>query len=70
LSAAGVVSWEGAPVGPAHAGEAVTRPRVDPLQSDLLDSAQRERLRRRLALWAEHYIARRLKPLTAAGGAP
>ena len=70
LSAAGVVSWEGAPVGRLTAGEAVTRPRVDPLQSDLLDSAQRERLRRRLALWAEHYIARRLKPLTAAAAAP
>ncbi|HEY8017294.1 MAG TPA: disulfide oxidoreductase, partial [Dongiaceae bacterium] len=70
LSAAGVVSWEGAPVGRLTAGEAVTRPRVDPLQSDLLDSAQRERLRRRLALWAEHFIARRLKPLTAAAAAP
>ena len=70
LSAAGVVSWEGAPVARLTAGEAVTRPRVDPLQSDLLDSAQRERLRRRLAAWAEHYIARRLKPLVAAEAAP
>ena len=65
-----MVSWEGAPVARLTAGEAVTRPRVDPLQSDLLDSAQRERLRRRLALWSEHYIARRLKPLVAAEAAP
>jgi ATP-dependent RNA helicase SUPV3L1/SUV3 len=70
LSSAGVLSWEGAPVGRLIAGETMTRPRVDPLQSDLLDGAQRERLRRRLALWVEHHIARRLKPLAAAGTSP
>jgi ATP-dependent RNA helicase SUPV3L1/SUV3 len=70
LSSAGVLSWEGAPVGRLIPGETITRPRVDPLQSDLLDGAQRERLRRRLALWVEHHIARRLKPLAAAEASP
>ncbi len=66
LSAAGVLSWEGAPVARVIAGESVTAPRVDPLPSDLLEGAERERLRRRLALWLERHIARRLKPLTEA----
>ncbi len=66
LSAAGILSWEGAPVARAIAGEIVTSPRVDPLPSDLLDGAERERLRRRLSLWLDDHIARRLKPLVAA----
>jgi ATP-dependent RNA helicase SUPV3L1/SUV3 len=66
LSAAGVLSWEGAPVARAIAGETVTSPRVDPLPSDLLDGAERERLRRRLSLWLDGHIVRRLKPLVAA----
>ncbi|MEA2783306.1 MAG: ATP-dependent helicase [Rhodospirillaceae bacterium] len=66
LSPAGVLGWEGAPVGRLIAGETVMSPRVDPLPSDLLDGNQRERLRRRLALWLERHIARRLKPLIAA----
>jgi ATP-dependent RNA helicase SUPV3L1/SUV3 len=66
LSAAGVLSWEGAPVARAIAGETVLSPRVDPLPSDLLQGAERERLRRRLALWLERHIARRFKPLVAA----
>jgi ATP-dependent RNA helicase SUPV3L1/SUV3 len=70
LSPAGVISWEGAPVGRLIPGETMIRPRVDPLPSDLLDGAQRERLRRRLALWVEHHIARRLRPLLAAAAAP
>ncbi len=70
LSPAGVIGWEGAPVARLVAGETALKPRVDPLQSDLLDGAQRERLRRRLALWVEHHIARRLKPLAEAAAAP
>jgi ATP-dependent RNA helicase SUPV3L1/SUV3 len=66
LSAAGVLSWEGAPVARVIAGDSVASPRVDPLPSDLLDGAERERLRRRLAIWLDGHIARRLKPLTAA----
>ena len=66
LSTAGVISWDGAPVARLVAGEQVIRPRVDPLPSDLLDGPQRERLRRRLALWLDGHIARRLKPLTTA----
>jgi ATP-dependent RNA helicase SUPV3L1/SUV3 len=66
LSAAGVLSWEGAPVARAIAGETITSPRVDPLPSDLLDGAERERLRRRLALWLDGHIAHRLRPLVAA----
>jgi len=70
LSPAGVISWEGAPVARLAAGETLMRPRVDPLGSDLLDGAQRERLRRRASLWLEHYIDRRLRPLAAAAAAP
>jgi ATP-dependent RNA helicase SUPV3L1/SUV3 len=66
LSPAGVLSWEGAPVARAIAGETLTSPRIDPMPSDLLDGAERERLRRRLALWLEGHIARRLKPLSDA----
>jgi ATP-dependent RNA helicase SUPV3L1/SUV3 len=69
LSHAGIISWEGAPVARLVGGETAMRPRVDPLQSDLLDGAQRERLRRRLAEWLERHIARQLKPLVAAKAA-
>jgi ATP-dependent RNA helicase SUPV3L1/SUV3 len=70
LSHAGVISWEGAPVARLVAGETAMRPRVDPLQTDLLDGAQRERLRRRLSCWIDQYIGRQMKALAAAGGAP
>ena len=70
LSAAGVLSWEGAPAARLIAGETITSPRVDPLPSDLLDGAERERLRRRLALWLDRHIARRLKALSAAAADP
>ena len=70
LSAAGVLSWQGAPVGRAIAGESVTSPRVDPLPSDLLEGGERERLRRRLSLWLDRHIAARLKPLSTAASDP
>ena len=43
LSAAGVVTWDGVPVARLTAGEAIPWPRVDPLQSDLIDGAPRAR---------------------------
>ena len=70
LSQAGIISWEGAPVARLVAGDTVLAPRIDPLASDLIEGAERERLRRRLALWLEAHIARRLAPLTNAAAAP
>ncbi len=63
LDPAGRLLWRGDPVARLVAGATALKPRVRPLGSDLLDGAQRERLRKRLARWTEDHIAARLKPL-------
>ena len=57
LEPAGRITWQGEPVARIVAGSGALSPRVEPLASDLLDGAQRERVRRRLADW----LARRLR---------
>jgi ATP-dependent RNA helicase SUPV3L1/SUV3 len=59
----GQVLWQGAAVGRLQTGATALTPRVRPTASDLLDGAQRERLRKRLDLWLKGHIDRCLKPL-------
>jgi ATP-dependent RNA helicase SUPV3L1/SUV3 len=66
----GVVRWRGAPVGRLAAGESVLRPRIEVRVGDFLDGAARERVRRRLQLFARGEIERRLLPLFAARELP
>ena len=63
LGAEGHVLWRGAPVGRLLAGDGPLSPRVEPLASDVLDPALRERVRRRLAAWAEGELRARLPSL-------
>jgi ATP-dependent RNA helicase SUPV3L1/SUV3 len=63
LGAEGQILWRGAPVGRLLAGEGPLTPRFDPLPSDLLDPALRERVRRRLAAWVEGELRARLPAL-------
>jgi ATP-dependent RNA helicase SUPV3L1/SUV3 len=65
LGAEGHVLWRGAPVGRLLAGDGPLSPRVEPLASDLLDPALRERVRRRLAAWVEGELRARLPSLAA-----
>jgi len=69
LGAEGHVLWRGAPVGRLLAGDGPLSPRVEPLASDLLDPALRERVRRRLAAWVEAELRARLPSLEAEEGA-
>jgi ATP-dependent RNA helicase SUPV3L1/SUV3 len=63
LGAEGHILWRGAPIGRLLAGEGPLTPRVEPLASDLLDPALRERVRRRLATWVEAALRARLPSL-------
>jgi len=63
LGAEGHVLWRGAPVGRLLAGDGPLSPRVEPLPSDLLDPAGRERVRRRLAAWVDAALRARLPSL-------
>jgi ATP-dependent RNA helicase SUPV3L1/SUV3 len=69
LGVEGQVLWRGAPVGRLLAGESPVSPRVEPLASDLVDPAARERVRRRLAAWIERELRARLAPLETTEGA-
>jgi ATP-dependent RNA helicase SUPV3L1/SUV3 len=59
--------WRGAAVATLAAGESALAPRVDVLGSDLLDTALKERVRRRLAAWLEAHLRGALGPLVALG---
>ena len=63
LGAEGHVVWHGTPVGRLVAGDTPLSPRVEPLPSELLDPALRERVRRRLASWLEGELRARLPGL-------
>jgi ATP-dependent RNA helicase SUPV3L1/SUV3 len=65
LGAEGHVLWRGAPVGRLLAGDGPLSPRAEPLASDLLDPAPRERVRRRLAAWVDGELRARLPSLEA-----
>jgi ATP-dependent RNA helicase SUPV3L1/SUV3 len=58
--------WGGAPVARLRPGESLLRPRVETLDSEFLDGAQRERVRLRVQRWLDEAIARDLAPLLAA----
>jgi ATP-dependent RNA helicase SUPV3L1/SUV3 len=59
----GAIQWRKAPVARLAGGDDLLRPRVQVLRNDLIDGAQGERVRSRLAVWVEHELRRRLKPL-------
>ena len=63
LMPAGLVTWHGVPVARLAAGDQPLLPRVEPLPSEFIEGPARERLRRRLALWLERSLRRRLAPL-------
>ncbi|MDH3473536.1 MAG: helicase-related protein [Rhodospirillales bacterium] len=58
--ARGRITWRGAAVARLAAGAGPLTPAVEPLASEFLDGAQRERLRKRLAPWLERHLRRRL----------
>jgi ATP-dependent RNA helicase SUPV3L1/SUV3 len=60
------VTWEGAQIARLTRGDAVSRPRVQVLESEFLDGAQRERLRARLQLYVDQQVRSDLAPLFAA----
>ncbi|MBX6323690.1 MAG: disulfide oxidoreductase, partial [Rhodospirillaceae bacterium] len=70
LDPRGLLLWQGAPVARLVRGETPLAPQIEPLASDLLDNAGRERLRRRLAVWLRGHLDRRLAPLVRLQAAP
>jgi ATP-dependent RNA helicase SUPV3L1/SUV3 len=60
------VSWEGVAVAKLARGTAPLRPRVQVLDSEFLDGAERERVRARLQSWLDQQIRSDLGPLFAA----
>ena len=60
------VTWEGAPIARLTRGETAARPKVQVLDSEFLDGAQRERLRVRLQRFVDGQIRADLAPLFAA----
>ena len=59
----GTLSWREVPLARLIAGDSVLKPRLRLMRVDLLDSAQKERLRRRLALWVADYLETFRAPL-------
>ncbi len=57
--------WETSPVARLVPGPSPWAPQLRMLDSDFLDAAAQERLRRRLAQWLEQHLARLSDPLTA-----
>ncbi len=64
-AASGHIVWDGAAIARLAAGGDILGPRIEVLPSDLLDSAARERVRRRLAVWLDSDLRKRLAPLYA-----
>ena len=60
------LTWDGAPIARLTRGETVARPRVQMLDSEFLDGAERERLRVRLQKFVDAQIKADLAPLFAA----
>jgi ATP-dependent RNA helicase SUPV3L1/SUV3 len=65
LTAIDQIAWNGAPVARLAQGGVLLKPRIVPLESDLLASGESDRIRDRAAAWLEAEIARRL-PMVAA----
>ncbi|HOT83755.1 MAG TPA: disulfide oxidoreductase, partial [Candidatus Defluviicoccus seviourii] len=66
LDGNGVIHWQDAAVGRLVAGADILRPRALPLASELLEPAERERLRRRLDDFVGNRLRHALAPLFAA----
>jgi ATP-dependent RNA helicase SUPV3L1/SUV3 len=60
------IIWDGVPIGRLKRGNSALRPRVQMLDSEFLDGAQRERLRIRLQRFLDDRIGHDLAPLLAA----
>jgi len=60
------IQWHGHGIARLRPGERAMRPRVEMLDSEFLDGAQRERLRARLQRWIDAAIRADLAPLFAA----
>jgi len=60
------VTWDEVPIARLKQGTSALRPRIQVLDSEFLDGAQRERLRIRLQRFLDERVARDLAPLLAA----
>ena len=60
------VTWDGVPIARLRRGASALRPRVQVLDSEFLDGAQRERLRVRLQRFVDDQVRADLAPLLAA----
>jgi ATP-dependent RNA helicase SUPV3L1/SUV3 len=56
LTASGQILWRGTAVARVLPGDRVLDPQVDPMPSDLLEPALREKVRRRLAEWLSRHL--------------
>ena len=65
----GEIAWHGAPVARLRTGPDILRPQIEPLPSDLLEPALRERMRLRLTAWLNGAIGRTLGPVLRARAA-
>ena len=63
LDRSGRIVWRGATVARLGTGPSALRPQVVPLASELLESAERERLRKALGRWLEHHLRGKLRGL-------
>ncbi|MBO1078932.1 helicase-related protein [Roseomonas haemaphysalidis] len=57
------ITWDGADIARLKPGPTPDKPQVEPLASEFLDGAQKERLRVRLAAWLEAMLAREFAAL-------
>ena len=70
LDETGAIQWRSGPVARLAPGEGLLTPQIALVPSDLLSGPQRDRLRRRLALWRDREIERRLGRLLRLADAP
>jgi ATP-dependent RNA helicase SUPV3L1/SUV3 len=66
FGADGTLIWDDGPIARLRRGSSALRPRVQVLDSEFLDGAQRERLRGRLQRFVDESVRRDLAPLLAA----
>ncbi len=64
-----LLTWTGVPIARLTRGAVPLRPRVQVLDSEFLDGAERERIRRRLQTWLDGQVRADLAPLFAAESA-
>ena len=57
------ITWDGAEIARLKAGPTPDKPQVEPLASEFLDGAQKERVRARLAAWLDGLIAKEFAAL-------